>query len=45
MYNLTVIHATYNVGSVTDTIQFDTFDEMQDYILDNNISEYQIEEL
>jgi hypothetical protein len=44
MYKLTVIHAVYNVGADTDTLEFDMFDEMQDYIIDNDIQDYQIEE-
>ena len=43
MYKLTVVHATYNVGSVTEVIEFDMFSEMQDYILENNIEDYRIE--
>lgn len=43
MYKVTVIHATYNVGSDTEVLDFDTFSEMQDYILDNKIEDYRIE--
>lgn len=35
-YILTVIHATYNTGSVTDEFTFDNFYDMQDYIMDNS---------
>lgn len=45
MHKLTVIHAIYNVGADTETLEFDTFYEMQDYILDNNIEDYRIEEV
>lgn len=42
MYKLTVVHATYNVGSDIEVIEFDMFSEMQDYILENNIENYGI---
>ena len=35
-YKLTVIHAVFNTGSVTDELTFDSFYEMQNYILDNS---------
>lgn len=34
-YKLTVVHAVFNTGSVTDELTFDDFCDMQDYILDN----------
>ena len=43
-HKLTITHATYNVGSNTEVLEFDTFYEMQDYITDNNIETYSIEE-
>lgn len=35
-YILTVVHATFNVGSVTEKLTFDSFYEMADYIGDNS---------
>ena len=42
MYKLTVIHAVFNTGSVTEVMEFDNFYEMQEYILDNNIENYTV---
>lgn len=35
-YKLTVVYAVCNAGSVTDELTFDSFYDMQDYILDNS---------
>jgi len=42
MYKLTVIYAVCNAGSVTEVIEFETFYEMQDYIIENDIENYSI---
>ena len=39
-YILTVIHATYNTGSVTDEFTFDDFYDMADYI-EGNFEQWQ----
>lgn len=35
-YRLTIVYAVFNAGSVTDELTFDSFYEMQDYILENS---------
>ena len=35
-YILAVVHATYNVGSVTDELTFENFYDMQEYIMNNS---------
>ena len=35
-YILTVVYATYNTGSVTDELAFDSFYDMQEYIMENS---------
>ena len=34
-YKLTVVHAVFNAGSVTDELTFDDFYDMADYIESN----------
>lgn len=35
-YILTVVHATYNTGSVTEELTFDSFYDMQEYIMNSS---------
>lgn len=34
-YKLTVVHAVFNTGSVTEKLTFDSFYDMSDYIEEN----------